>query len=416
MTRRQQTVADGSHAHAAPPARPAGEASGGTSAAAGRRICFLVAVDWYFCMHWLPLARAVSQAGYEVTVITEVTDTAEAQRIKAAGLRLLPFQLSRRGLNPVEEWRSLRHLLRLLRSERPDLVHAVGQKPVLYGAVAARRAGIPAYIGTLAGMGYLFTSTALKARLLRPVVVAAYRRLLVRPTVRVTVQNPDDQAQLRRSAGIDATLIRGVGVDLTRFQPAPAPPDPVTVVLASRMLWAKGLRELAGAATQLRDAGVTARFVLVGKPDPGNPEAVPESQLRAWHASGAVEWWGPRSDMPAVLRQAHIVCLPSYYREGLPTILIEAAAAGLPLVTTDTPGCREVVRPGRNGLLVPPRDVGALAAALRRLIDDSALRERYGRESRHLAETEFAIGRVTAATLSVYRDLLSAVAGAPPAD
>jgi glycosyltransferase involved in cell wall biosynthesis len=394
--------------------RPAAVTAGATPAPARPRICFLVAVDWYFCLHWLPLARAVHEAGYDVAVITEVTDAAQAHRIEAADLRLLPLELSRRGLNPVEEWRSLRGLLRLIRGEQPNLVHGIAQKPVLYGALAARLAAVPAFIGTLAGMGYLFTSTGLKARLLRPAVLTAYRRLLARPGVRVIVQNPDDQALLRHSAGIDALLIKGAGVDLNRFRPAPAPAAPVTVVLASRMLWDKGLREFAAAARQLRDEGAAARFVLVGKPDPSNPAAVPERQLRAWHASGAVQWWGHRDDMPAVLREAHVVCLPSY-REGLPTILIEAAAAGLPLAATDVPGCREVVRPGRNGLLVPARDAGALAAALRELIDDADLRERYGRASRHLAETEFGIGQVTAATLSVYRDLLGTAPGAPEA-
>jgi glycosyltransferase involved in cell wall biosynthesis len=150
---------------------------------------------------------------------------------------------------------------------------------------------------------------------------------------------------------------------------------------------------------------VQARFVLVGRPDPANPAAVPESQLRDWHADGAIEWWGHRTDMPAVLRQAHVVCLPSY-REGLPTILIEAAAAGLPLVATDVPGCREVVQPGVNGLLVPPRDAAALASALRALIDSPALRAKYGQASRRLAEAEFGIEQVATATLSVYQDLL----------
>jgi glycosyltransferase involved in cell wall biosynthesis len=171
------------------------------------------------------------------------------------------------------------------------------------------------------------------------------------------VQNPEDQAQLRRSAGVSAVLIRGAGVDLARFRPQPAPSGRVTVVLASRMLWDKGIQEYVDAARRLRADGVDVRCVLVGKPDPSNPSAIPERQLRDWDDSGVIEWWGHRADMPAVLAEANIACLPSY-REGLPTILIEAAAAGLPLVATDVPGCREVVREGRNGLLVPPRVLG----------------------------------------------------------
>jgi glycosyltransferase involved in cell wall biosynthesis len=200
-------------------------------------------------------------------------------------------------------------------------------------------------------------------------------------------------------------LIRGAGVDLDRFVPAPPRKGPVIIVLASRMLWDKGVREFVDAARLLRARGVAARCVLVGTPDAGNPSAVAEAQLNDWQERGDVEWWGHRDDMPRVLAQAHVVCLPSY-REGLPTILIEAAAAGLPLVATDVPGCREVVHPGVNGLLVPARDAASLAAAMATLAADETLRLRYGRQSRRLAEAEFGIGRVSLATLDLYASLI----------
>jgi glycosyltransferase involved in cell wall biosynthesis len=378
------------------------------SGPSGRKVLFLVAVDWYFCLHWLPLAEAVRRAGFETVVMTEVTDPALAARIRDAGLGLLPIELSRNSLNPFAELAALRRILRLLRAERPDLLHAIAQKPVVYGALAARMTGVGAMVGTLAGLGYLFTSDGLKARLLRPLVLLAYRLLLTGRRVGVIVQNPDDGRTLARLAGIRSVLIKGAGVDLERFTPTAPPPEPVTVVLASRMLWDKGLQEFVDAAALLRARGITLRMILVGKPDPSNPSAVPEQQLRQWHDSGDIEWWGHRADMPAVLALAHIICLPSY-REGLPTILIEAAAAGLPLVATDVPGCREVVRDGKNGLLVPPRDAAALAAALARLAADADLRAAYGRASRQLAEAELGIGRVAEETLAVYRGLLGAV-------
>ncbi len=369
-------------------------------------VIFYVSVDWYFCLHWLPLAQAVQAAGHDVVLMTSTTDPELVARIEAAGLRLHAIPLSRQGMRPREEWRSLQAVLRVLRTERPVLLHAIAQKPVLYGALATRLGRAPALVATLAGMGYVFTARTRRARWLKAGLTLAYRVLLGQPRARVIVQNPDDQAELRRNAGVDATLIRGAGVDLARFRPQPPPAGPVTVVLASRMLWDKGLQEFVDAAALLRARGVPARMVLVGKPDPSNPSAVPEAQLRQWHDSGAVEWWGHRADMPAVLAQAHIVCLPSY-REGLPTILIEAAAAGLPLVATDVPGCREVVQAGENGFLVPPRDAAALAEALARLAEDTELRATYGRASRRLAEAAFGIGRVTEETLSVYRELLA---------
>lgn len=381
-------------------------------AAPGRGVVlFHVSVDWYFCLHWLPLAQAVQAAGYEVALMTSVTAPALAQRIEAAGLRLHAIPLSRQGIRPREEWRSLRAILRVLRAERPVLLHAIAQKPVLYGALATRLGRAPALVATLAGLGYVFTARTRRARLLRTGLVLGYRALLRRPRVCVIVQNPDDRAQLHRTAGVAAALIRGAGVDLTRFRPQPPPAGPLTIVLASRMLWDKGIGEFVSALRRLRREGHVLRGVLVGKPDPDNPSAVPQAQLQQWHDSGAVEWWGHRTDMPAVLAQAHIVCLPSY-REGLPTILIEAAAAGLPLVATDVPGCREVVREGENGLLVPPRNAEALAEALARLAADAGLRAAYGRASRRLAEAEFGIGRVAEETLAVYDRLFAEISTA----
>jgi glycosyltransferase involved in cell wall biosynthesis len=378
----------------------------GSPAGGGRRksVLFFAAVDWYFCLHWLALARAVQAAGYDVAVMTEVTD--QGPRMRAAGLRVLPIRLSRKGMNPVAELRALAGVRRLLRDERPDLLHNIAQKPVLYGSLGARAAGVGAVVNTLAGMGYLFTSPGLRARAVRALVVRAYRRLLRGPRVRVVVQNPDDREQLAGEAGLDAVLIPGAGVDLDRFGPAPEPAGTPAVVLASRLLWDKGVGEFVEAARLLRARGVPARFVLVGRPDAQNPSAVPEARLEEWHRRGEIEWWGYRSDMPAVLAQAHVVCLPSY-REGLPTILIEAAAAGRPLVASDVPGCREVVRPGVNGSLVPARDAAALAAAIEPLVRDKALRDRYGGRSRSIAEAEFGIGRIAADTLALYRELLT---------
>jgi glycosyltransferase involved in cell wall biosynthesis len=309
-------------------------------------------------------------------------------------------------MHPLRELGSVQRLTRILKDLRPALLHNIAQKPVLYGTLAARLAGVPAVVNGVAGMGYLFSSDAPRARVVRRLVGGAYRALLAAPNVRVLVQNPDDQGQIRRLTGVEPVLIPGSGVDLARFVPRPEASGAVVVVLASRMLWDKGVGEFAAAARLLKGRGSPARFVLVGKPDPGNPTSVGEEQLRDWDREGCIEWWGYRADMPAVLAQAHIACLPSYYREGLPKFLIEAAAAGLPLVTTDATGCREAVEAGQNGLLVPPRDAPALAQALDRLIGDADLRQRFGTRSREIAQARFDATRVHAATLAVYRELL----------
>lgn len=368
------------------------------------RIAFFTTVDWYFCRHYLALARAVQDAGYGVTVITGVETHGDC--IRSAGFDLIPISISRKGMNPLRELPALLRIVRILRRLRPELVHCIAQKPVFYGGLAAHLVGTTAVVAALPGLGWLFTSPAWSARLGRALVILGYRLLLRRANVRVLVQNADDQAELARRAGLAPLIIPGSGVDLKRFSPHPTAPDPVTVVLASRLLWDKGVGELVDAAQQLLDRGIPCRCVLVGEPDPGNPASVSRRQLGEWQTQGVIDWWGYQSDMTGVLARAHIACLPSYYREGIPKFLLEAVASGLPVVTTDAPGCRETVEEGVNGFLVPPRDAGALANALERLILDSELRERFGRRSRAMAEARFGVERVAAATLGVYAELL----------
>jgi glycosyltransferase involved in cell wall biosynthesis len=374
--------------------------------AAPPRLLFLVTEDWYFCSHRLPLACAARDAGFDVAVATRVT--AHGERIRAAGLRLIPLGLRRSGRNPWRELMSIAEITRLYRAEKPDIVHHVALKPVLYGSLAARIAAIPSVVNALAGMGYVFTSGKLSARLLRPLVTLAFRLLLKRG--RIILQNPDDRAALLK-AGValpeQITLIRGSGVDTAHFTPVPEHDAAVPlVVLPARMLWDKGVGEFVAAAHMLRDEGLAARFMLAGERDPDNPAAIPAAQLETWRATGIVEWHGRREDMARLLAQSHIVCLPSY-REGLPKALLEAAASGRAIVATDVPGCREAVRHGVNGLLVPARDAAALADALRRLLTDAALRREFGQRGREMAEKEFSVEKITAETLALYRKMHS---------
>jgi glycosyltransferase involved in cell wall biosynthesis len=286
-------------------------------------------------------------------------------------------------------------------------------KPVLYGSLAALLAGIRCTVNALPGLGFVYSSRAWLARALRPVVNAVLPLALSRRGAVAIVQNDDDAHVLggmgRRDRSV-VRVIRGSGVDLQRFRPRPGSETvPPIVMLASRMLWDKGIREFVQAAETLRASSISARFVLVGGRDEENPTSVPEDVLAAWHRDGAIEWWGQRSDMPDVIAQATIVCLPSY-REGLPTALVEAAACGKPLVATDVPGCREVVQQGVTGLLVRSRDAAALALALRTLLLDPELRSRMGRQAREMAAERFSLDTVKAATIELYRDLVRSTA------
>ena len=368
-----------------------------------QKIIYFVTEDWYFCLHWLRIAEASKLAGFEVEVVTRVREHGAV--IRQAGLTLLPFEISRQGMNPLREIATIARLVALYRGRAPDIVHHVAMKPTLYGSLAARLAGVSRVVNTLAGLGWLFTSRSAVARILKGGVVFIFSRYFVRSVI--VLQNHDDAAFME-SLGLHCLkVVRGAGVDVEKFSGSPPQGGAPLVILPARMLWDKGIAEFVQAAGLLVARGVVARFALVGGTDPGNPAAVTGEQLEKWREAGVVEWWGQVSDMTEVYRQAHIVCLPSY-REGLPTVLIEAAACQCPIVTTDTVGCREVVRHGENGLLVPPRSVAELAEALQLLIETPQLREKMGRRGRYLAVTEFALEKVVAETMAVYREVLAA--------
>lgn len=368
----------------------------------------VINADWYYWSHRRSLAKALQAAGYEVTVATAV-ERGYQQAIEADGVRFVPLRLRRRSTAIRKEVASVFELYRLYRREKPDLVHHITIKPVLYGSLAARAAGVPAIVNTIPGLGYMFVGSGLPAAIRRRVASAAYRVALSGRRTRVILQNPDDFALFtgkKLVAPERATLIRGSGVDVRRFVPSPTPPGVPIVLLAARLLWDKGVGDLVQAARLLKASHAQCRVVLVGAPDQENPNSVSTTDLERWQAEGVVEWWGIRNDMPEVLRSASIVVLPSYYREGVPKILLEAAAAGRPIVTTDMPGCREAVHNGENGLLVPPHSPQDLASAIRTLLQDPELRARMGTRSRIIAETEFSEDRVLRETLAVYRELL----------
>ncbi|HXG45166.1 MAG TPA: glycosyltransferase family 4 protein [Gemmatimonadales bacterium] len=383
----------------------------GLAGSGAGRLLYVVNDAPFFLSHRLPVAIGAREAGYTVTVATPAHP---AQReIEAAGLAFRPIPLSRSGAAPRAELRSLLALVRLYRNLRPDLVHQVTHKPILYGSLAARVTGVSAVVNAVPGLGYLFVAEGVKARLRRRTVLAAYRLAFGHPMAMGIFQNTEDR-DLFLSARVirpdQVAVIRGAGVDLRQFRPEPEPLGPPLVVLASRLLWDKGVGEFVEAVGRLRSRGVRFRAALVGEPDPGNPRAIAVAQLERWRDSGVVEWWGFRPDMPAVLAGCHLVCLPSYYREGVPKVLIEAAASGRAIVTTDVPGCRDVVRHGQNGLLVPPRDVPALAAALEALLADPSRRASMGQCGREIAEAEFGLAGVVESTLALYRELLNRVA------
>lgn len=371
-----------------------------------RRLLFVVNAPWFFLSHRLPIALAARDTGYDVHVAT--MDGAEVQQIKAHGFAHHVLPMTRSGINPVAELRTLLALRALFLRLQPDIVHLVTIKAVIHGGIAARMARVPAVVAAISGLGFVFLARGIRANLVRAVAVACYRAALNHPRLRAVFQNESDREALialRIVKPEQAVVLRGgSGVDLAEFAVRPEPAVTSVVVMASRLLADKGVREFVEAARLLRGRGIVARFRLAGEVDPGNAATIGDREVAEWRASGIVDVLGQRSDVADLFAAAHVVVLPSY-REGLPKVLIEAAACGRAVVTTDVPGCRDAIEPGRTGLLVPARDANALAGAIGRLVTDHELREVMGRQGRELAEREFDVRKVVASHLALYAEL-----------
>ncbi len=361
-----------------------------------------------------PLVRALQAAGAEVAVVAPPGPPVAA--VAELGCHPLTYPLDRRGLNPVMEARSLVGLYRIYRRWRPAVAHHFTIKPNLYGTLAARRAGVPVVVATVTGLGYIWADNGPKARLLRAALGPVYRAVL-RLADAVIYLNEADREVL---GGRRTVVIPGEGIDLAEFSPEAVPPerrlalrralglgpDAPVVLMVGRMLWHKGVDEFVKAARRLRPAFPEAAFLLVGPSDDGNPARIPVEALRAWEAAGLIRYLGAREDVRDWMAIADVVVLPTYYREGLPRVLVEAAAMGRPLVATDVPGCRDVVADGVNGFLVPPRDGAALAEAIEAVLRDAELRARLGMAARRLAEARFSDRQVVDRILRLYAALL----------
>jgi len=373
------------------------------------KIILFANTDWYLYNFRRSLALAVRAAGHDVLLISPPGEY--GARFRDLGLRWEPLPaMDRRSLNPLRELRALAELFALFRREQPELVHNFTIKCAVYGSIAAMLTGVPARINAVAGLGYVFASNERRARLLRPVVRALMRFALRGRRARLILQNHDDARMFLDHGLIEDARVRviaGSGVDCNRFVPRTRTRnDPPRVLLAARLLWEKGVKEYVQASRTLRAQGRRIRFLLAGASDPGNPAAVPEAAVSSWVDEGIVEWIGHVDDMPALFASSDVFVLPSYYREGLPKSLIEAAACATPLITTDMPGCRDVVIDGVDGLIVPPRDADALGTAIARLLDAPELARKLGLAARAKTLAAFDERIVIRRTLETYEEVL----------
>jgi len=332
--------------------------------------------------------------------------------MQALGLVVHPLTLDRSSTGVLSNGHAFFQILRLFKRLRPDVVHLVTIKPVLLGGLAARLAKVRCVVAAISGLGFVFVSKGLKAKFRRWTVSGLYRLALGCRNMKVIFQNEHDRESLIRLSGLsmeNTVLVKGSGVDLEEYSASPLPEGNPVVMLAARLLIDKGVREFVGAARRLRDLGISARFALVGMPDIGNPNTISEEELNQWVAEDVVDWWGHRSDMSEVLAKCNIFVLPSFYGEGLPKVLIEAAACSRPVITTDHPGCRDAIVPNKTGFLIPTHNTEKLGEAIKKMILDRSLCEEMGRAGRELAEQVFDVKQVVKQHLSIYEELLQKV-------
>lgn len=365
----------------------------------------------FFVSHRLPIALVAKQSGYEVHIAFGALGRVTLSELSKLGLKLHFVPIERGGMNPFRDILSIYFLWRIFKQIKPDIIHLVTIKPVLYGCIAAKFARMPAVVSALTGLGFIFVERpGLRALLFCKVVKLLFRVALNHSRHTLIFQNLDDRDRVLAMTRVSleqTRLISGSGIDLSACPVLPEPEGVPIIVMAARLLRDKGVFEFVEAARILHGKAIKARFWLVGDPDPENPASISLEDIAAWRAEGLVECFGYRRDVLLLYSKANIVVLPSYYGEGLPKSLIEGAACGRVVVTTDMPGCRDAIKPNISGFLVPPRNATALAEVFEKLINDSTLRKDMGKAGRVLAECEFAIEKVVLSHLKIYQELFS---------
>ncbi|MBJ7265765.1 glycosyltransferase family 4 protein [Idiomarina abyssalis] len=370
-----------------------------------KRLVFLVNTPEFFLSHRLPIAIKARNKGYDVHIATGSGDA--IGEIKELGFRYHYISITRSGQNVFAELKTLKSIYSLFKLLQPDVVHLVTIKPVLYGGLIARITGVKSVVAAISGLGSVFLAESVVKKVRRWIVIKLYKEALKHKRLRVIFQNPDDRDLFtihRIVAKSNTKLIRGSGVDLSEYAVYPEPIGRPVVSLAARLLKDKGVFDFVEAGRLLKSRSITVDMRLIGDRDPGNPSSVSESDISLWQKEGVIDVQGFKESIAQEYAKSNIVCLPSY-REGLPKSLIEAAACGRAVITTDVPGCRDAIAPDVSGLLVSPKDPTALANAIEYLVKNPNIRVQMGKRGRQLAEKEFSVEKVIDEHISIYDEL-----------
>ncbi|MFM9851099.1 MAG: glycosyltransferase family 4 protein [Hyphomicrobiaceae bacterium] len=372
------------------------------------KILVAITEDWFLLSHFRPLIAELRQLAREVVVVTR--DSGRLAEVQSLGVRTIELNYNRSSMHPVREAATIRQFTRILRDEQPDVLHLIAMKPIVLGGVASALARVPHTIVHMTGLGFLAISPTAKARAARLVALAILRRVIARPSSWLVVENPEDLAFLKDGGVAPAhrvTILGGAGIDPEAFPELPEPAGDMPIAaFVGRMILPKGVDVLMEAAALLKARGVPLAIELYGRSDDGNLEAIPSSVLKSWSDGERTRWLGFTSDVAAIWRRAAIFVLPARSREGMPRSLLEAAASARPLIVTDVPGCRHFVRPGVEGLIVPPADAKALADALEKLARDPALRRKLGLAARARVLDGYTEADVRAGLARTYRSLV----------
>jgi glycosyltransferase involved in cell wall biosynthesis len=373
-----------------------------------KRLLFIVNIDWFFVSHRLPIALEAIRQGYEVHIATTVTDKLDLLEKSGLIVHSLSLHRSRSGISILSEFLVL---LSVIKDIAPDIVHLVTIKPILLGGIASRLAGVPAVVSAISGLGFTFHGKGFIFSLRRKLISLFYYLSLGHKNQKIIFQNNDDKLKLfkiRKDINSRSVLIQGSGVDLSLYSVVENNFNPPIIMMAARLLSSKGVREFVQASKIVCTSNKNVRFVLVGDTDSLNPESIKKSEISQWKEDGLVEIWGYRSDMNNIIPKADIIVLPSYYGEGLPKVLIEAAACGRVVITTDHPGCRDAITQ-KTGVLIPIKDSEALADAIRDLLQNPQKAIKMGKAGRELAEQNYSIEKVCKKHIKIYKDLLTRV-------
>jgi len=367
-----------------------------------------VNVDWFFLSHRLQIALTAQSNEFDVTIVAK--DTGNKKIILNHGLRFIDLPINRSKLNILKDINTIQFLINLYRMEKPDFVHHITIKPVLFGSLAARLTKVKYVVNAISGLGHIFIGNNFLDIVLRKFIKMFYKISFFKINKKVIFQNKHDQALFIKSKIVrnyQTEIIRGSGVNLKEYKYISEGRSQIVILFASRLLWTKGIGVFIEAAKIILKEKINAKFIVVGRLDYDNPARVFEKEMINWQNDDLIEWGGHVTNVMDILAKSNIVCLPTFYGEGIPKILIEAASCGRAIIATDVPGCNDIVTHYHNGLLIPPHNVDALVESLKILINDDHLRMTMGKRSRELAENYFSIDLIVKQHMDIYRSFLN---------